>query len=403
MKGLVSTMGAGFRSTPSPTSAIGWRRREGELAARAVELRDATAEILGPDAALPVLDVARPWRTAGVVAGTLQACIEAMRHSGELEAPGVHALCTVVPDLQRLASELAEHDVHLRGRRLAECEDGLARLRALPSSGDLLDQACEVLVRRCGFGRAMLSRVVDDTWRPWTVHFGAEPPAAPWFREWANRRIPFQPDGAEARALHERRPVLAADAGPGVGPLVYDACEKTSFVVAPLIRDDRVIGLLHADHHPSERRVDETDRQLVWRYAEGFAQVYERAVLTERLDDQRDRVREALASTKRMMDELRDTGMGFGQPVSVPAPSPVVGPERAAPAPAAGVDALTARERDVLELMLTGAGNHAIAEQLVIAPGTVKFHVQNILRKLGAVNRAQAIASCLHLRPARQG
>jgi DNA-binding NarL/FixJ family response regulator len=56
---------------------------------------------------------------------------------------------------------------------------------------------------------------------------------------------------------------------------------------------------------------------------------------------------------------------------------------------------LTPRELEVLELMVSGARNQKIAEQLVITVGTVKSHVKHILRKLGAVNRSQAIAQYL--------
>jgi DNA-binding NarL/FixJ family response regulator len=53
---------------------------------------------------------------------------------------------------------------------------------------------------------------------------------------------------------------------------------------------------------------------------------------------------------------------------------------------------LTEREAEVFELMATGATNQDIADRLVITEGTVKSHVKHILRKYGAVNRAQAIA-----------
>ena len=49
---------------------------------------------------------------------------------------------------------------------------------------------------------------------------------------------------------------------------------------------------------------------------------------------------------------------------------------------------LTDREREVLELMLRGHGNAAIARELFISSGTAKTHVSRILRKLGAPNRA---------------
>jgi DNA-binding NarL/FixJ family response regulator len=53
---------------------------------------------------------------------------------------------------------------------------------------------------------------------------------------------------------------------------------------------------------------------------------------------------------------------------------------------------LTAREREVFELIARGARDREIAQQLVISQSTVKKHVQNMLRKLNVRNRAQAIA-----------
>jgi DNA-binding CsgD family transcriptional regulator len=53
---------------------------------------------------------------------------------------------------------------------------------------------------------------------------------------------------------------------------------------------------------------------------------------------------------------------------------------------------LTAREAEVLAMMVRGASNAAIAERLIIKEGTVKSHVKHILRKLDAVNRAEAIS-----------
>lgn len=65
----------------------------------------------------------------------------------------------------------------------------------------------------------------------------------------------------------------------------------------------------------------------------------------------------------------------------------------AAPAvgPASG-EILTRREIEILELVATGASTHAIAERLHVSPATVRNHVQNILGKLGAHSRLEAVA-----------
>jgi DNA-binding NarL/FixJ family response regulator len=64
---------------------------------------------------------------------------------------------------------------------------------------------------------------------------------------------------------------------------------------------------------------------------------------------------------------------------SAPSGSPEVFPE------------LTAREREVLELMAQGDNNAAIANRLVLSQKTVRNHVSNIFTKLRVADRAQAI------------
>jgi DNA-binding NarL/FixJ family response regulator len=56
------------------------------------------------------------------------------------------------------------------------------------------------------------------------------------------------------------------------------------------------------------------------------------------------------------------------------------------------VEALTAREVQVLRMMADGLGNKQIAAQLDISDHTAKFHVAQILAKLGAGSRAEAVA-----------
>jgi DNA-binding CsgD family transcriptional regulator len=57
---------------------------------------------------------------------------------------------------------------------------------------------------------------------------------------------------------------------------------------------------------------------------------------------------------------------------------------------AAARAALTSREREVLDLVAAGATNAAVAEALVVSPGTVKKHLDNIYAKLGVRSRAAA-------------
>jgi DNA-binding CsgD family transcriptional regulator len=55
------------------------------------------------------------------------------------------------------------------------------------------------------------------------------------------------------------------------------------------------------------------------------------------------------------------------------------------------VERLTARERDVLELVGFGHSNKTIALRLGISEHTVKFHLASIFGKLGVSNRTEAV------------
>jgi DNA-binding NarL/FixJ family response regulator len=69
-----------------------------------------------------------------------------------------------------------------------------------------------------------------------------------------------------------------------------------------------------------------------------------------------------------------------------------IAPEAAAElADHAGEDHLTAREIEVLQLIASGNANKLIADQLSISEETVKFHITNMLSKLGANDRTHAV------------
>src|SRR5450759_17175 len=63
---------------------------------------------------------------------------------------------------------------------------------------------------------------------------------------------------------------------------------------------------------------------------------------------------------------------------------------------ASSKDNLTEREQEVLRLMSQGLTNPQIGHKLSIAEGTVRFHVSNVLKKLGLKNRTQAVLYAVH-------
>jgi len=111
-----------------------------------------------------------------------------------------------------------------------------------------------------------------------------------------------------------------------------------------------------------------------------------RARIAERLEDLGDIV----------MDAARPAAPGADSPpaaeVIVEFP-PDAGPDAAADTPAAAraEGLVTPREAEVLGLLAEGLANKEIGARLSISAHTAKFHVESLLRKLDAVNRAEAV------------
>jgi len=359
----------------------------GDQRTAAPALRHRIATLLGAD--LAQLDDQRL-----VAEATARAQQRLERLVGEEPSPGRDAAAAetarLVADLQPVVAGLRAARRAERERRLERCERALGRLGAVASADVLLGRVCDEVVQGCGFGRALLSRVEHGLWHPWMVDRHAR--EEPWFADWRRRSIALDALTLETRLLADRRPTLVVDtAAVSVHPMILDG-RCRSYVVAPIMPAGRVVGFLHADHRADGRLCDATDRDVLWRFAEGFGHLYERAALLGRVRAQRHEIRGLLADVEAALDELAEAELGL-----------TVDPDgdRELPGPLASVsplETLTPREREVLERIVIGLRNAEIAEQLEIGEATVKSHVKHILRKLGAVNRSQAIARYLGFR-----
>ena len=134
---------------------------------------------------------------------------------------------------------------------------------------------------------------------------------------------------------------------------------------------------------------------VLWAFAEGFGRLYERVVLLERMAAQRRSIRELFEMAETTMASLADADIELVTAFDEEEPELAAIGEATLDTPRGSPELdelLTAKEKEVLAMMVRGLSNAAIAERLVIKVGTVKSHVKHILRKLGAVNRAAAIS-----------
>ena len=76
---------------------------------------------------------------------------------------------------------------------------------------------------------------------------------------------------------------------------------------------------------------------------------------------------------------------------------PLTGVARHAGTPEPELQALTPREREVLDLMVEGASTERMAMLMCVSTNTVRTHVHSVLRKLGVSRRAQAVRRAVEI------
>jgi LuxR family transcriptional regulator, regulator of acetate metabolism len=299
-----------------------------------------------------------------------------------------------VQELHRRARQLLDDGVVARLAALARVRETAARMAELGPVSELVDQAPAHAAEAAGLSRVLLSRVEQGALVAEALHVDGDPDgAAATLARVRQQRVALDYPMVEAEILRRRRPLLVRDAGGaarGRHPF-GEALAWRDYVTAPVLLEGRVAGLLHGDRGRSGLPVTALERDALWTFAQEFAALFERAVLRRRLRTQREEMRQVASWADARTSELNDRSISLA-------------PERE---PAAAGDAresgaqlrelLTRREIDVLELMVKGETNAGIARALVVAEGTVKFHVKNILRKLQASNRAEATSRYLRL------
>lgn len=124
--------------------------------------------------------------------------------------------------------------------------------------------------------------------------------------------------------------------------------------------------------------VDWLSRALGLAVPEGFIRIFL---------DERESLLDLLPRARQTAPELVDVILNIHQADSDSHPSPLD----------QIIDPLSEQEIRILKLLAAGKSNQDIADELVISVGTAKWHVHNILQKLGVSNRSQVIVRAKEL------
>jgi DNA-binding CsgD family transcriptional regulator len=291
----------------------------------------------------------------------------------------------VLVELLGLERELLELRYVRRADALERAGEAVRRVGEMTAAEGLLARAAAELGANSDFDRVLLSEVDDGRLRPLALWSRTDPGGA----ETALARLREEPIALEYPLLEyevaRERSAQLVDVGEAAGrtPRTLAAgLGWSGYAVAALSAGADTIGLLHADCDGGQRTLDAVDLEVVATYADGLSGALQRAVLRHTLSLHRAELASAVQWMGGRVERLGELA-GSG------------GAARAAPSfssQARLLGSLTRRELEVVRLLARGMTNLAIANALVVREGTVKYHVKNILRKLGATSRADAVS-----------
>jgi DNA-binding CsgD family transcriptional regulator len=293
----------------------------------------------------------------------------------------------VLVELLGLERELLELRYVRRADALERAGEAVRRVGEMTGAEGLVARAAAELGANSDFHRVLLSEVDDSRLRPLALWSRTDPAAA----EITLAQLREEPIVLEyplleyevARDRSARLVDVAEAAGRTPTPLVA-GLGWNGYAVAALTAGADTIGLLHADCDGGRRPLDAVDLEVVATYADGLSGAFERAVLRHTLALHRAELASAVqwmgGRVERLGDLAGASGIGAARG------------GRSFSSQAQVLGSLTRRELEVLRLLARGMTNLAIANALVVREGTIKYHVKNILRKLGATSRADAVS-----------
>jgi DNA-binding CsgD family transcriptional regulator/GAF domain-containing protein len=319
---------------------------------------------------------------------------------GDLENVDLHTLDRLAVVGREMLATMAQQVLPRPTRLARRVSDALTRLERCDSLEELLRTVPGEFGVAGDFDRVLVSTVEGSDWIPrtWWARDARRPQDRAIVASLQGSRVNLTGGMVEAEVVRRRSTAHVRDMNATLrswAPFA-EIAESASYIAAPILVADRVAGLLHVDAGVSERDLDDADVALVSRFADGVGVLLDALMFRTRVKDQTRKIQEALAAASAAI-----TGAAPGptcisaELTASSAGSEVGGPDGGSTTGTRPEDKLTARERDVFDLLVAGATNSQIADRLTVSETTVKSHVQHILRKLHASNRSQVIAQYL--------
>ena len=268
-----------------------------------------------------------------------------------------------------------------RGNVVRSLTEGIRRMKKAGSLQGLGRQACTELCDALGFDRAVLSFVEDDGFVVEESDHSVGGPTV----------IRRRGCVAEGRCIRLRDTIRTNEDDVPAAPGYGDLLGSVDYLVAPVIAESRVVALLHVSRS-GEGGLSARDIDVLDTFASAYSLLHQRMLNTERVQQQRTSIARAAARLTEEADRIAAAAISLDVEYDNRVEPPTIGPDSALAA------TLSDRERQVFERLVVGASNAEIADELVITVETVKTHVKRILRKIGAINRSEAIALYMEAR-----
>jgi LuxR family maltose regulon positive regulatory protein len=316
-----------------------------------------------------------------------QACHQAIQIAGGKGLPSLGQAETILGNIALERNDLAAAEEFLQNgialsRRGGLIDDVilglsyLARLHAYQGRvSDAFEVAQEVNTIIQGFGVERMSMLAAAYIASLQLYTGQEGAATQWATEYQAVRDGQTHELAELTLVRVLLKTGKRENVPSIlDPLIKR--EQAQGRVRTVIETMILMALFHRAEKDIPAAVDWLSQALELSAPEGFIRIFL---------DEGEALLDLLPKARQAAPELVDTILSSLQAESGKSPLDQL------PEP------LSEQELRVLGLIVTGNSNQEIADELVISVGTAKWHVHNILQKLGVKNRSQAIARAREL------